>query len=109
MVIKQFKLTSEHVKKLKELGYIKTLDTLNGFVKYSKEIGNRNRIDVSYSTMLSCLFIETYHTDSTVIIHHFGYIHKIYDDYVHVWETLKEDMEKALGIDVMSERIIEEN
>lgn len=108
MVIEKFKLTSEHIKKLEELGYIKTLD-FNGFVKYAKEIGNRNRVDVSYSTMLSTLFIDTCHTDSVVIINHFGNIHKLYDEYVHTWEILKEDMENVFGIDVMSERIIEEN
>lgn len=108
MVIEKFKLTDEHIEKLNELGYIKTLDTLNGFVRYSKEIGNRSRINVAYSTILSCLFIDTSHTDSVVIINHFGYIHKIYDDYIHVWQTLKEDMEKVFGLDVITERITKE-
>lgn len=107
MVIKQFKLTSEHVKKLEELGYRKIKLKDRGCETYAKySISGRSRIEVVYIKEISWLCILTDHMETTII--HFGEAHKLYDEYVHVWETLKEDMENVFGIDVISERIIEE-
>ena len=96
------KLTSEHIKKLEELGYAK----FNGD-RYSKEIDIQSRIDVVYDNEIGRLRICTFH--KTVSIDTFWGIHELYDNYIHVWQTLKEDMEKVFRIDVINGRIIKEN
>ena len=111
MTIEDFKLTNEHIKKLTELGYTKVNDVFKGleYERYAKEMGNYSRIDVIYYQTLSSLSISTFHPHNCTIINYFGDIHKLYDDYVHTWQILKEDMEKVFGIDVITGRIIEEN
>lgn len=108
MVIKQFKLTSEHVKKLTELGYRKVKLKDSGcdiFIK--RTISGRSRIEVVYYEEISWLCIDTYHKKMTVS--HIRDVSKLYDEYVHVYQTLKEDMEKIFGLDITLEQMIKEN